>query len=198
MQGARHADNEPQKALALCMRLCYTENYKFVTKWHSFLTRPNRAEQIDMTDRELQKLNRRELLELFRAQTQSYEAAKKRLEELEEENRTLKESLTHIGKTMKERRAREDAVEAALAEKTAALAEKDAALQSMERELAEAGAGEKDRERLEEQVELLFERFRQLKPAFQEKDRQLQTAEKRIAEQEKTIRALQERVRGRG
>ena len=165
-----------------------------------------------MTDRELQKLNRRELLELFQVQTKSYEAVKKRLEELEQENQTLKESLTQIGKTMKERRAREEAADAALTErdaalaektaalteKTAALAEKDAALQSMERELAEARAGQADRDRLGQQVDLLFERFRQLKPAFQEKDRQLQTAEKRIAEQERTIRALQERIYGRG
>ena len=75
-----------------------------------------------MTDRELQKLNRRELLELFRAQARSCEAAKKRLEELEQENQTLKESLTRIGKTMKEQREREEAVDAALAEKTAVLA----------------------------------------------------------------------------
>lgn len=94
-----------------------------------------------MTDRELQKLNRRELVELFRAQERSCEAAKKRLEELEQENQTLKESLTRIGKTMKEQREREEAADAALAEKTAVLAEKDAALQRLERELAEAGSG---------------------------------------------------------
>lgn len=179
-----------------------------------------------MTDREVQKLNRRELLELFRAQAKSHEAAKKRLEELEEENRTLRESLTRIGKTMNERRAREETVDAALAEKTAALsekdaalaektaaltekdaalaektaalAEKDAALQNLERELDEARAGQTERERLGQQVDLLFARFRQLKPAFEEKDRQLQAAEKRIAEQERTIRALQERIHGRG
>ena len=74
-----------------------------------------------MTDRELQKLNRRELVELFQAQERSCEAAKKRLEELEQENQTLKESLTRIGKTMKEQREREEAADAALAEKTAVL-----------------------------------------------------------------------------
>ena len=151
-----------------------------------------------MTDRELQKLNRRELLELFRAQARSCEAAKKRLEELEQENQTLKESLTRIGKTMKEQREREEAVDAALAEKTAVLAEKDAALQRLERELAEAGSEQADKGRLEEQVNLLFERFRQIKPILQEKDRRLQAQEERIAEQERTIRSLRERLRGRG
>ena len=151
-----------------------------------------------MTDRELQKLNRRELLELFRAQARSCEAAKKRLEELEQENQTLKESLTRIGKTMKEQREREEAVDAALAEKTAVLAEKDAALQRLERELAEAGSGLADKGRLEEQVNLLFERFRQIKPILQEKDRRLQASEERIAEQERTIRSLRERLGGRG
>ena len=179
-----------------------------------------------MTDRELQKLNRRELLELVRAQAKSCKASEKRAEELEEENRTLRESLTRIGKTMNERRAREETVDAALAEKTAALsekdaalaektaalsekdaalaektaalAEKDAALQSLERELDEARAGQTERERLGQQVDLLFDRFRQLKPAFEEKERQLQTAEKRIAEQERTIRTLKERIYGRG
>ena len=151
-----------------------------------------------MTDRELQKLNRRELLELFRAQARSCEAAKKRLEELEQENQTLKESLTRIGKTMKEQREREEAVDAALAEKTAVLAEKDAALQRLERELAEAGSGLADKGRLEEQVNLLFERFRQIKPILQEKDRRLQAQEERIAEQERTIRSLRERLGGRG
>ena len=151
-----------------------------------------------MTDRELQKLNRRELLELVRAQARSCEAAKKRLEELEQENQTLKESLTRIGKTMKEQREREEAVDAALAEKTAVLAEKDAALQRLERELAEAGSGLVDKGRLEEQVNLLFERFRQIKPILQEKDRRLQAQEERIAEQERTIRSLRERLGGRG
>ena len=151
-----------------------------------------------MTDRELQKLNRRELVELFRAQERSCEAAKKRLEELEQENQTLKESLTRIGKTMKEQREREEAVDAALAEKTAVLAEKDAALQRLERELAEAGSGLADKGRLEEQVDLLFERFRQIRPILQEKDRQLQASEDRIAEQERTIRSLRERLGGRG
>ena len=151
-----------------------------------------------MTDRELQKLNRRELLELFRAQARSCEAAKKRLEELEQENQTLKESLTRIGKTMKEQREREEAVDAALAEKTAVLAEKDAALQRLERELAEAGSEQADKGRLEEQVNLLFERFRQIKPILQEKDRRLQASEERIAEQERTIRSLRERLGGRG
>ena len=151
-----------------------------------------------MTDRELQKLNRRELLELFRAQARSCEAAKKRLEELEQENQTLKESLTRIGKTMKEQREREEAADAALAEKTAVLAEKDAALQRLERELAEAGSGLADKGRLEEQVNLLFERFRQIKPILQEKDRRLQASEERIAEQERTIRSLRERLGGRG
>jgi phage-related tail protein len=151
-----------------------------------------------MTDRELQKLNRRELLELFRAQARSCEAAKKRLEELEQENQTLKESLTRIGKTMKEQREREEAVDAALAEKTAVLAEKDAALQRLERELAEAGSEQADKGRLEEQVNLLFERFRQIKPVLQEKDRQLRASEERIAEQERTIRSLRERLGGRG
>ena len=151
-----------------------------------------------MTDRELQKLNRRELLELFRAQARSCEAAKKRLEELEQENQTLKESLTRIGKTMKEQREREEAADAALAEKTAVLAEKDAALQRLERELAEAGSGLADKGRLEEQVDLLFERFRQIRPILQEKDRQLQASEDRIAEQERTIRSLRERLGGRG
>ena len=151
-----------------------------------------------MTDRELQKLNRRELLELFRAQARSCEAAKKRLEELEQENQTLKESLTRIGKTMKEQREREEAVDAALAEKIAVLAEKDAALQRLERELAEAGSEQADKGRLEEQVNLLFERFRQIKPVLQEKDRQLRASEERIAEQERTIRSLRERLRGRG
>ena len=151
-----------------------------------------------MTDRELQKLNRRELLELFRAQARSCEAAKKRLEELEQENQTLKESLTRIGKTMKEQREREEAVDAALAEKTAVLAEKDAALQRLERELAEAGSEQADKGRLEEQVNLLFGRFRQIKPVLQEKDRQLRASEERIAEQERTIRSLRERLRGRG
>ena len=165
-----------------------------------------------MTDRELQKLNRRELLELLQVQTNSYETVKMHLEELEQENRTLKESLTQIGKTMNEHRAREEAAaavltekdaaltekDAALAEKTAALAKKDAALQSMERELAEARVGQAERERLGQQVDLLFERFRQLKPILQEKDRLLQTAEKRIAEQERTIRTLQERIYRRG
>ena len=151
-----------------------------------------------MTDRELQKLNRRELLELFRAQARSCEAAKKRLEELEQENQTLKESLTRIGKTMKKQREREEAVDAALAEKTAVLAEKDAALQRLERELAEAGSEQADKGRLEKQVNLLFERFRQIKPVLQEKDRQLRASEERIAEQERTIRSLRERLRGRG
>ena len=151
-----------------------------------------------MTDRELQKLNRRELLELFRAQARNCEAAKKRLEELEQENQTLKESLTRIGKTMKEQREREEAADAALAEKTAVLAEKDAALQRLERELAEAGSGLADKGRLEEQVDLLFERFRQIRPILQEKDRQLQASEDRIAEQERTIRSLRERLGGRG
>ena len=151
-----------------------------------------------MTDRELQKLNRRELVELFRAQERSCEAAKKRLEELEQENQTLKESLTRIGKTMKEQREREEAVDAALAEKTAVLAEKDAALQRLERELAEAASGQADKGRLEEQVDLLFERFRQIKPILQEKDRRLQAQEERIAEQERTIRSLRERLGGRG
>lgn len=151
-----------------------------------------------MTDRELQKLNRRELVELFRAQARSCEAAKKRLEELEQENQTLKESLTRIGKTMKEQREREEAVEAALAEKTAVLAEKDAALQRLERELAEAGSAQADKGRLEEQVDLLFERFRQIKPILQEKDRRLQASEERIAEQERVIRSLRERIGGRG
>ena len=151
-----------------------------------------------MTDRELQKLNRRELVELFRAQARSCEAAKKRLEELEQENQTLKESLTRIGKTMKEQREREEAVDAALAEKIAVLAEKDAALQRLERELAEAGSGLADKGRLEEQVDLLFERFRQIRPILQEKDRQLQASEDRIAEQERTIRSLRERLGGRG
>ena len=151
-----------------------------------------------MTDRELQKLNRRELVELFRARERSCEAAKKRLEELEQENQTLKESLTRIGKTMKEQREREEAADAALAEKTAVLAEKDAALQRLERELAEAGSGLADKGRLEEQVDLLFERFRQIRPILQEKDRQLQASEDRIAEQERTIRSLRERLGGRG
>ena len=151
-----------------------------------------------MTDRELQKLNRRELLELFRAQARSCEAAKKRLEELEQENQTLKESLTRIGKTMKEQREREEAVDAALAEKTAVLAEKDAALQRLERELAEAGSEQADKGRLEEQVDLLFERFRQIKPILQERDRRLRASEERIAEQERTIRSLRERLGGRG
>ena len=151
-----------------------------------------------MTDRELQKLNRRELVELFQAQERSCEAAKKRLEELEQENQTLKESLTRIGKTMKEQREREEAADAALAEKTAVLAEKDAALQRLERELAEAGSGLADKGRLEEQVDLLFERFRQIRPILQEKDRQLQASEDRIAEQERTICSLRERLGGRG
>ena len=151
-----------------------------------------------MTDRELQKLNRRELVELFRARERSCAAAKKRLEELEQENQTLKESLTRIGKTMKEQREREEAADAALAEKTAVLAEKDAALQRLERELAEAGSGLADKGRLEEQVDLLFERFRQIRPILQEKDRQLQASEDRIAEQERTIRSLRERLGGRG
>ena len=151
-----------------------------------------------MTDRELQKLNRRELLELFRAQARSCEAAKKRLEELEQENQTLKESLTRIGKTMKEQREREEAVDAALAEKTAVLAEKDAALQRLERERAEAASRQADKGRLEEQVDLLFERFRQIKPILQERDRRLQAQEERIAEQERTIRSLRERLGGRG
>ena len=151
-----------------------------------------------MTDRELQKLNRRELVELFRARERSCEAAKKRLEGLEQENQTLKESLTRIGETMKEQREREEAADAALAEKTAVLAEKDAALQRLERELAEAGSGLADKGRLEEQVDLLFERFRQIRPILQEKDRQLQASEDRIAEQERTIRSLRERLGGRG
>ena len=158
-----------------------------------------------MTDRELQKLNRRELVELFRAQAKSCEAAKKRLEELEQENQTLKESLTQIGKTMKEQREREVAFHAALAEKTAVLAEKDAvlaekdaALQRLERELAEAESEQADKGRLEEQVDLLFERFRQIKPILQEKDRRLQASEERIAEQERMIRSLRERLGGRG
>ena len=151
-----------------------------------------------MTDRELQKLNRRELVELFRARERSCEAAKKRLEELEQENQTLKESLTRIGKTMKEQREREEAADAALAEKTAVLAEKDAALQRLERELAEAASRQADKGRLEEQVDLLFERFRQIKPVLQEKDRLLQASEERIAEQERTIRSLRERLGGRG
>lgn len=137
-------------------------------------------------------------MELFRAQERSCEAAKKRLEELEQENQTLKESLTRIGKTMKEQREREEAADAALAEKTAVLAEKDAALQRLERELAEAGSGLADKGRLEEQVDLLFERFRQIRPILQEKDRQLQASEDRIAEQERTIRSLRERLGGRG
>ena len=85
-----------------------------------------------------------------------------------------------------------------LAEKTAVLAEKDAALQRLERELAEAGSGLADKGRLEEQVDLLFERFRQIRPILQEKDRQLQASEDRIAEQERTIRSLRERLGGRG
>ena len=68
----------------------------------------------------------------------------------------------------------------------------------LERELAEAGSGLADKGRLEEQVDLLFERFRQIRPILQEKDRQLQASEDRIAEQERTIRSLRERLGGRG
>ncbi|MDO4990774.1 MAG: hypothetical protein Q4E45_09750, partial [Eubacteriales bacterium] len=71
-------------------------------------------------------------------------------------------------------------------------------LEDMERELAGARAERADKGRLEEQVDLLYESFRQVKPILQEKDRQLHEAEKRIAEQERTIRVLQERIRGRG
>ena len=144
-----------------------------------------------MTDKEMRKLGRRELLELLEAQGKSYEAAKKRLEALEQENKTLRESLTNLGKTMNEQRGREEAA-------SAVLAEKDAALKSMEQELAEVRAGQTDKGRLEEQVDLLFESFRQVKPILQEKDRQLQAAERTIAERERTIRSLQERLRGRG
>ena len=165
-----------------------------------------------MTDKELRKLGRRELQELFQAQAKSYEAAKKHLEELEQENKTLRESLTNLGKTMKAQHTKDEAAaaaltekdaaltekDAALAERDAALAEKTAALQDMERELAGARAERADKGRLEEQVDLLYESFRQVKPILQEKDRQLHEAEKRIAEQERTIRVLQERIRGRG
>ena len=47
-------------------------------------------------------------------------------------------------------------------------------------------------------MNLLFERFRQIKPVLQEKDRQLRASEERIAEQERTIRSLRERLGGRG
>ena len=144
-----------------------------------------------MTDKELRKLGRRELQELFQAQAKSYEAAKKHLEELEQENKTLRESLTNLGKTMKAQHTKDEAAAAALAEKTAAL-------QDMERELAGARAERADKGRLEEQVDLLYESFRQVKPILQEKDRQLREAEKRIAEQERAIRSLRERTGGRG
>ena len=140
-----------------------------------------------MTDRERQRLNRRQLQELCLRQEKSCEAAKRRLEDLEQENRTLRDSLTRIGKTMKDMRAREEAAEAALAEK-------DGALRDMEQKLAAAEAAQTDRGHLGEQVDLLFDNFRQLRSVLQEKDRQLQTAEHRIAEQEQTIQRLQRRL----
>ena len=106
---------------------------------------------------------------------------------------------------MKAQHAKDEAAAAALAERDAALAERDAALaektaalQDMERELAGARAERADKGRLEEQVDLLYESFRQVKPILQEKDRQLREAEKRIAEQERAIRSLRERTGGRG
>ncbi len=140
-----------------------------------------------MTERELRKLSRRELEELFLAQEKNNEASKRSLEDLEQENRILKESLTRIGKTLTQLRERETAA-------AAALAEKDAALQNMEKMLAVVETDRADRDRLEDQVDRLFESFRQIRPILQEKDRQLQTAERRIAKQEETIQILQERL----
>ena len=90
-----------------------------------------------MTDREQRKLSRRQLQELCLRQEKSCEAANRQLEDLEQENKTLRDSLTRIGKTMRDMRAREEAAEAALAEK-------DEALRDMEQKLAAAEAAQTD------------------------------------------------------
>lgn len=136
-----------------------------------------------MTDKELRKLGRQELAELLETQGKSYELAKLRLEELEQENRSLREALITIRKSVEELRSREENA-------VSLLAEKESALRGMEMELSGARAEKAARAGLEERVDGLVLRFRQLRELLKEKDESLFAAEQKIAEQEQTIRRL--------
>ena len=136
-----------------------------------------------MTDKELRKLGRQELAELLETQGKSYELAKLRLEELEQENRSLREALITIRKSVEELRSREENA-------VSLLAEKESALRGMEMELSGARAEKAARAGLEERVDGLVLRFHQLRELLKEKDESLFAAEQKIAEQEQTIRRL--------
>jgi hypothetical protein len=136
-----------------------------------------------MTDKELRKLGRQELVELLETQGKSYDLAKLRLEELEQENRSLREALITIRKSVEDLRTREETA-------VAMLAEKESALRGMEMELSGVRAQQAARAGLEERVDGLVLRFRQLRELLKEKDESLFAAERKIAEQEQTIRSL--------
>ena len=136
-----------------------------------------------MTDKELRKLGRQELVELLETQGKSYDLAKLRLEELEQENRRLREALITIRKSVEDLHAREESA-------AAMLAEKERALRGMEMELSGMRAEQAARAGLEERVDGLVLRFRQLRELLKEKDESLFAAERKIAELEQTIRRL--------
>ena len=91
-----------------------------------------------MTDRELRKLNRKELLALVQKQEEDCEQAKEHIGQLRQENR-------------------------------------------------------EGRDRLEEQVHEIAEKFVRLKNLLLEKEEKLKAAEAKLADQERTIRSMQER-----
>lgn len=136
-----------------------------------------------MTEQEIRKLNRRELLALCLRQRQKLDQAAERRHELELENESLMASLARVGKALDQQRVKGEGAAEALAAKSAAYDE-------LARQLAEEQAG---KARLEQQVQSIAEKFAQLKPLLREKDEKLRAAERRIADQEGTIRILQAR-----
>lgn len=137
-----------------------------------------------MTDRELRKLNRKELLRLLQEQREDCEQAKEHIAHLRRENVELMESLARISETLEQQRSE---MESAQAEQSG----KDAEYLSMARELAAAKEG---KARLEEQVHEIAEKFVRLRDLLLEKGEKLKAAEEKLAGQERLIRSLQ--VRG--
>ena len=136
-----------------------------------------------MTDRELRKLNRKELLRLLQEQREDCEQAKEHIAHLRRENVELMESLARIGETLEQQRRE---LESAKAER----AGMDAEYLAMTQELAAVREG---RDRLEEQVHEIAEKFVRLKNLLLEKEEKLKAAEAKLAGQERTTRSMQER-----
>lgn len=138
-----------------------------------------------MTEKELHKLSRQDLLELLLSQSKEVARQQAQIAELEEADSVTQESYARLKQKLDEK-------DAQLEKLKSRLDEKDAAIGSLENQIEEWKAGR--RLELEDQVDQILVSSERLKNKLSEKNAQLEELKNRLNQKDATIRDLRTKL----